>query len=92
MKYRLNPGIHFILFLIVGISYLILIDKYILEEGLGLAAVGLFSLVTGIWGNVAGLVFLKIPYGPKSYKIINYVLIVVGIICITYGSYEHFFN
>ncbi len=90
MRIKINPGIHFILFIIVAIVFFTL-EERIRDDSLAIIAIGIFLLVTGLWGNIAKMVLLNVPSGLKTYRIINYILIIFGVLCILYGSCKYFF-
>ena len=92
MKYRLNFGIIFILYVIFAFISCWSIEHYISNLNLKNVALGCFAIITGVWGNIARTVFLRIPAGPKSYKIINYLIIAFGIIFVISGSYKYYFK
>jgi hypothetical protein len=89
MNTQFNQGVHWILFVLFCIVYFVLVDIFITEDLLKLIAAGLFSTIVVIWGNITKMVLLRIPAGPKSYKIINYTLIALGVVCLAYSTYEY---
>jgi hypothetical protein len=87
MKYQLTQLGQYILGIIFSGVYMLTADHYLHYEVEKCFVYGLFLIIIGIWGNKAELVILRIPWGEKSYKIINYILMVIGALLILYSGY-----
>jgi len=90
MNKAYKPGIHFIVFIIFSGIYFKLIDKYVVNDDLLIVVSGAFFITTGIWGNIAKITMLNVPWGPRSYRIINYILVVLGCIALIAGLFKYF--
>lgn len=80
MKKKTNPGIHFLFYLLFVVVFIVF-NEIMFKEYFGndQIPVSILLIISGIWGNIAGMVFLKIPSGPKTYRIINYTVIIIGL-------------
>jgi hypothetical protein len=87
MKFQLTQIGHYILAIIFSGVYLVAVDHFLYNEAQVCLALGIFCVIIGIWGNKAKLVILRIPWGEKSYKIINCILVIIGVMLIFYGGY-----
>lgn len=87
MKFQLTQLGHYILGIIFSGVYLLTAYHYLQYEIEKCFIYGLFFVIIGIWGNIAELVFFRIPWGEKSYKIINYISILIGVLSILYSGY-----
>lgn len=77
------------LFILFGIVYFVLLDRFVSEEIIYFFAASVFVTISGIWGNIAKMVLLRIPSGKNSYKIINIILIILGITGIVYSIIDY---
>jgi hypothetical protein len=68
-----------------------LIDRYATDNTV-LIYIGIFLIITGLWGNISKFVFLKIPTGDIEYRLINYIIITLGTISLAFGIYTHLTN
>ncbi len=90
MKKEYMTGIHFVIFVILSIIFAWLIKSYVVEDALLLIAWGSYVIIAGMWGNIAKITLLNVPSSPKSYRIVNYILIVLGCVALIAGLYNHF--
>jgi hypothetical protein len=84
---KVPPFFHYFLGIIFAGSILIILKYDVQYPVFRYLGVGFVCLILGIWGNLTKLVFFRIPWGERSYKIINFILIFAGIAFLTYGGY-----
>lgn len=81
------PFFHYFLAIMVAGTTLLILKYYVPNAILRFFVMGILCIILGLWGNAVKLVFFRIPWGEKSYKIINYLTILVGIIFLLYCAY-----
>lgn len=90
MKLKIQPIGHLILFCIISFIVLFYTQKYFTNQNMKDVVVALVFIIGGIWGNCAKMIFLQVPTGPKSYKYVNYILIIIGVSLLILSSYRYF--
>ena len=76
---------NYILSIIFSLLYLCIFSHYINKiSGTGNVSIGLFVVIIGIWGFVANQILVKIFIFEKHPRIINSILIIIGILLLFY--------
>lgn len=83
---------HSIIFILIALAFYLLIFRANYNEVIKSFALSIFLIMTGIWGNMAKMVLLKLPWSEGTYKIINYIIIFCGFGCFFYSIYLFFFK
>ncbi|BCY18976.1 hypothetical protein hrd7_28250 [Leptolinea sp. HRD-7] len=85
------PFFHYFLGIMLAGTTLLILKYYVHNAILRFFGMGILCTILGIWGNKVKLVFFRIPWGDRSYKIINYFTILVGIFFLIYSVYLYTF-
>jgi hypothetical protein len=80
---------HFIIFTIVALGIFIFISTT-KNEIYKYFSFSVLLILTGIWGNIAEMVMIRIPANEKTYKYINFAIILVGVGYLCYSFYLFF--
>jgi hypothetical protein len=72
-KYKFPQVGHLIIFVLVALAFYLLIFSANYNELIKLFALSIFLIMTGVWGNIAKIVLLKLPWSEGTYKTINYI-------------------
>jgi hypothetical protein len=87
MKIQLGQLGHYLVAILFSGVYFVVVKLYLHNEAQICLALGIFGVVLGVWGNKAKLVIIRVPWDQNSYKIINYILMTIGVMMILYSGY-----
>ena len=90
MLKKAPPVFHYFLGIIFAGTTLLILKYYVHNAILRFFGMGLLCIVLGIWGNYVKLVFFRIPWGNRIYKIINCLIALVGIYFLFYSGFLFF--
>jgi len=89
MTKKINPGIHFFLFIAFSIIFVTICKNDLHNRDILNMSGGIYLAIAGFWGIIAGGVFLRIPCSESQAKIINMTMIIIGILLAVYGLYMY---
>lgn len=91
MNHKKFPQVgHLIFFILVALAFYILIFSANYNEVIKSFALSILLIMTGIWGQIAQMVLIRIPANEKTYKINNYIIILFGIGFLFYSIYLYY--